>query len=412
MALPYAKDLRWITNNAPRQRPTRIGSAPRRSVIDEAARRSLPDFYAAAYKMVYPNKPVPTNKYIFAMLHQIEELVTGDLRRLVNNIPPRHGKTEFGTIMLAAWILGRDPSAKIFVVSYGLELSEGITRKIRQLMEHPDYKRIFPGTRLKVGHNRGDHFVTTQGGECMACSQDSGITGFGAHYMLIDDFQKADDALSPLERENAILTFKNTLMSRFDDLAQSRILINQQRLHFDDLSGHAIRLGWRQLKMAAVAEEDEEYPMPGGGVWRRKKGHVLDPIRMPQHVLDEQKLAMGFRAYSAQFQQNPDVSDSCLIDWNWCGEYDEEPPRNKLLLAVQSIDPALTERLDADYSVGMTWGWDGEDWYMLELFREQIGFNLLLDRLVSWHGRWKADVMIIEGGSIGTALFDQTTPSV
>lgn len=84
-------------------------------------------------------------------------------------------------VMLAAWILGRDPASKVFVVSYGLQLSEALTGKVRSIVTHPSYKRIFPRTRIRVGANRVGHFMTTAGGECMAASQDSAITGFGTH---------------------------------------------------------------------------------------------------------------------------------------------------------------------------------------------------------------------------------------
>jgi hypothetical protein len=271
-----------------------------RALMDKLCQQSLVAFFPVAYKILNPGRPIPTAPYVYAMLHRFEQLVTGELRRLVSNVPPRHGKTEFGTVVLAAWILGRDPTAKVFVVSYGLALSERITGKIRQIMEHPTYKRVFPETRLKVGQNRVGHFVTTQGGECMACSQDSAITGFGTQYMLMDDFQKADEALSAVERENAISTAKNTLLSRFDNLAEGRILINMQRLHEDDISGWALRLGWPHFCLPAIAVRDDAFALPGGKTWRRKKGDLLDPIRVPQSFLDEQKLSQGNRTFYAQ----------------------------------------------------------------------------------------------------------------
>lgn len=378
-----------------------------RALIDRMCRESFPAFFKAAFKMLHPGARIPEPPYIYAMLHKLEEMVTGDLKRLVNNLPPRHGKTEFGTVMMAAWVLGRDPTAKIFVVSYGLVLSEQITSKIRTIIEHPDYKRIFPKTRLQVGRNRANHFFTTAGGECMAASQDSAITGLGTHYMLIDDFQKADQALSAVERENAVTTFKNTLLSRFDNLAEGRILINMQRLHEDDLSGFALSLGWPQLKLPAVAIRDETFALPFGKLWHRKKGDLLDPVRVPQSYLDEQKLAQGFRHFSAQYQQDPDVSDNCLVKAEWFGQYDERPARDKILYLVQSWDPAMSERPGADYSVGMTWGYDGTEWFCLDLVRVQVGIPELLDRVVAAHRQWRADVLLIEGGSIGTALYQQ-----
>lgn len=201
-----------------------------RAFLDRQCHDSFEMFVRQGWDMLNSGKPFPRAPYVRAMIHQLEALVTGEVRRLCNNIPPRHGKTEIGTVMLSAWILGRDPAAKVWVVSYGLELSEGFTAKIRQILKHTTYKRIFPRTRIKPGQDRAGHFHTTAGGECLAASQGSAVTGRGTHFMIIDDYQKADEALSPVERENAITSFRNTLLSRFDNLGDGRILINQQRL--------------------------------------------------------------------------------------------------------------------------------------------------------------------------------------
>jgi len=74
---------------------------------------------------------------------------------------------------------------------------------------------------------------------------------------------------------------------------------------------------------------------------------------------------------------------------------------------VQTWDPAVTDRITSDYSVGMTWGYRDGDWYLLYLIRGQLGFVNLTERVIAWHRQWKADALIIEGASIGHALYDQ-----
>ena len=67
----------------------------------------------------------------------------------------------------------------------------------------------------------------------------------------------------------------------------------------------------------------------------------------------------------------------------------------------------MSIRVTSDYSVGMTWGYDGQHWYLLDVIRTQIGFGKLLARVLAWHRQWKADALIIEGASIGHSLYDQ-----
>ena len=69
----------------------------------------------------------------------LELLATGwpawsrvDSKRLIVNLPPRHFKTWIGSVSLSAWMLGRDPSAKILIVTYGAELADKIAHTIRE----------------------------------------------------------------------------------------------------------------------------------------------------------------------------------------------------------------------------------------------------------------------------------------
>ncbi len=376
-----------------------------RAFLDEQCRESFESFCYAAYPMLHPGKKLKFRPYLGAMIHRYGQLARGECNRLVANTPPRHGKSEFGTCMLAAWVIGRNPETKVMIVTYDLKLSLDLAKKVRHLMRHPHYKRIFPEARLQVGSNRAEHFVTTKGGECRAESQESGVTGFGTHYMLIDDFQMADDALSAVQRENALITFKNTLVSRFDNLAEGKILINQQRLHVNDLSGWAIDIGWPQLRLPAIAEEDEIYPITLGRTWYRPKGELLDPERCSLAYLNEQLLIQGPAYFNAQYQQNPGTAEGGLIDWQWFGQYHEMPQRRKFLKIVQVWDPAITERIRSDYSVGMTWGYLDQHWYLLDLMRLKKGFTELQGIVIAWHAKWRADALVIEGASIGLSLY-------
>ncbi|MDO6414180.1 hypothetical protein Q4F19_07285 [Sphingomonas sp. BIUV-7] len=98
------------------------------------------------------------------------------------------------------------------------------------------------------------------------------------------------------------------------------------------------------------------------------------------------------------------VSDGALIDLAWFGQYEEMPVRSAFLKVVQVRDPAISERISADYSVGMTWGYHEEQRYLLDLIRARLSFPTLLDRVIAWQRKWRADAMVIEGACIGISL--------
>ena len=47
------------------------------------------------------------------MADAFERVASGELKRLIVNMPPRHTKSEFASFLLPAWFLGNYPEKKI-----------------------------------------------------------------------------------------------------------------------------------------------------------------------------------------------------------------------------------------------------------------------------------------------------------
>ncbi|QTH20103.1 phage terminase large subunit [Rhizorhabdus wittichii] len=375
------------------------------ALLQESCRRSLYHAHLLFFEILngFTLKPAP---YIEAICFRYERLLRGETSRLINTMPPRMGKSEL-TASLVAFALGHDPTLKFMLVSYGLELSAANLDKVRTIMRDRRYQAIFPNAKIKPGKNRRHHFETTAGGEVRAISTGGVVTGFGTHFLIIDDLLKADEALTAAGREAAIRFYKNSLLSRFNDPASARIVLVGQRLHENDIVGHVKGLGvrWDHINLPAIAEQDEIIPLGRGRIWTRRKGDLLHPEHMPRWVLDEKLLEFGPRYFAAQYQQNPTVSESCLINLDWFGQYEKVRNRTYYHKVVQSVDPAITDGANSDYSVGMTWGYREGNWYLLDLFRVKVNFPALRELVIAWHRQWRADALIIEGVSIGHALW-------
>ena len=76
------------------------------------------------------------------------------LKRLIVNMPPRHTKSEFASFLLPAWIMGHAPKTKIIQATHTGELAFRFGRKVRNLMDHEDYKRVFKDVELSADSNR------------------------------------------------------------------------------------------------------------------------------------------------------------------------------------------------------------------------------------------------------------------
>ena len=142
------------------------------------------------------------------------------------------------------------------------------------------------------------------------------MTGLGTHYLISDDWQKAGEVISAIERENSIDTFRKTFLNRFDNLADGRMVIVQQRLHEEDLVGWALEHGdWYHLNLPGIAVQKQDIPLALGKVWQRKTGDLLCPAIAPQSVYDWWKQTMTPADYEAQVQQDPGSGGGGLVDW-------------------------------------------------------------------------------------------------
>jgi hypothetical protein len=109
---------------------------------EDLIRRDFRSFVGWAYRYTHDGKKLGNEPYIDYLCHKLERVADGETRRLVINLPPRHLKTFLAAVYLPAWVLAKDPSARIMVITYGDQLAENITYQIRRLLQSPLYKKI------------------------------------------------------------------------------------------------------------------------------------------------------------------------------------------------------------------------------------------------------------------------------
>ena len=83
-------------------------------------------------------------KHHTIMAEAFERVARGELKRLIINMPPRHTKSEFASYLFPSWFLGLYPEKKIIQTAHTAELAVGFGRKVRNLVNTPEYQEIFP----------------------------------------------------------------------------------------------------------------------------------------------------------------------------------------------------------------------------------------------------------------------------
>jgi predicted phage terminase large subunit-like protein len=376
-------------------------------VLRAARRKHLFPFVAQAFESLHPGSLFIPSMHIDAICHALERVATGEVRRLIVTVPPRYGKSICTAVAFPAWLLGRDPTLKILVASYGADLATKHARDFRTVISSDWYGRLFTGMRLARGGDRIDEQTTTEGGSRKAISLAGAATGFGADLIIIDDLMKAADATFPVERQRIRDYYEGTLVSRLNDKATGRIVCIQQRLHEDDLVGYLLERGqFTHLNLPAIAVEEQEVAL-ASRVWTRREGDALCPERETVADLERLRVEMGPAAFSAQYQQNPTPPGGNRIRWEWFPTYDEEIDRADYQFVVQSWDTGMTSEPTSDYSVCTTWGFRERNWFLLDLERARYDFPDLRRRASFLARHWRADRVIVEKAGSGFSLVQQ-----
>lgn len=371
-------------------------------------RRDFGAFLRKAFAWINGGDPLQWNWHFDAMAHALYRVANHDCRRLVVSLPPRNGKSETISVAWVAWMLGQNPKLRFVGVSYSNELSGKFGRLCLSIMESPWYRELFPRTIISAKRSAAYDFDTTAGGGRLSTSVTGTMTGRGGDVIILDDVIKPDDVDSDTVREAVNAWYRKTLASRLDDKAKGAIICVMQRLHQYDLPGTLLETGtFEQLRLPAIAQDDEIIPLMRGRRHVRRVGDVLHPERERRQVLEEMKAEMGSRAFAAQYQQDPvpALGNILKADWFKCyGALSHAPKRG---IVVQSWDTASKPGLHNDWSVCITAIVVGKYVYVIDVFRKRMAFTELKAQAIHLARVHRANTLLVEDQSSGISLIQE-----
>jgi hypothetical protein len=224
------------------------------AVLAALLRSDLRFFIWKSFQTILPGTPYLPNWHIDAIVYQLMRVHAGEISRLLINQPPRSLKSISVSVAYVAWLLGRDPTRRVIVVSYSNDFAAELHRQFRMVIDAPWYRALFPG--MRPAKDSGTELVTTLGGSRYATSVGGTLTGRGADLIIVDDPLKAEEALSEAARKRVIEWYAGTLVSRLNDKQKGPVVVVMQRLHENDLAGYLIEHGgWHHLDLPAIAVE-------------------------------------------------------------------------------------------------------------------------------------------------------------
>lgn len=326
---------------------------------------SLHCFIKSAWRYMDP-APWMDGWHIGAIAEHLEAVADGQIRRLIINLPPRHGKSLILSVAFPAWVWAQQrvapisgPGVPFLFASYADKLSLRDSVKCRRLIESEWYSRRW-GNRFQLtsDQNTKSRFSNDKGGERLITSIGAGVTGEGGNCIIIDDPNAANDIASEAVLETTVDWWTTTMPTRLNDLQTGAFIIIQQRLAEDDLTGHILEheLEWTHLCLPGKYEKDRAFVTTIG--WedpREEEGELLWPERFTEDSMERLERSMGPYTFAGQIQQRPEPKGGGIIKSEWWRLWESEgyPPMDFVLAC---LDTAYTEDTHNDPSGMMVWG--------------------------------------------------------
>ena len=363
-------------------------------------REKAHDYFMPFAHHVYENFIEGQHHRVIA--EKLELVAQGKLKRLIINMPPRHSKSEFASFLMPAWFLGRNPKLKIIQATHNTELAVRFGRKVRDLIDDPQYKDIFPDTNLKEDNKGAGKWQTSAGGEYFAAGVGAAVTGRGADLFVIDDPHSEQDALSESAFDNAYEWYTSGPRQRLQP--GGAIIIVMTRWGKKDLTGRLLAAQgsdimadqWEVVEFPAILPSDKP-------LW---------PEFWEKDALLGIKASLPVQKWNAQWQQTPTSSDSAIIKREWWQEWQKkEIPPVKYI--IQSYDTAFSKKESADYSAITTWGvfepeeGGSDNLILLDARRGRWNFPELKEVAYEEHEYWEPDMVVVEAKATGTPLIDE-----
>jgi len=333
--------------------------------------------------------------------------------RICVNMPPRHGKTQLVSIYFPAWFIGRFPNKKILMVSHTTDLAVDIGRKVRNIIDTPAYKQIFPTVALSADSKSAGRWNTNAGGEYFACGVGSALAGRGADLLLVDDPHNEQDII------NGNFDVFTKAYEWFTYGARTRLMpggcvaIVQTRWHQDDLTGQVTRdMGkddrtdqYEVIEFPAILEIKD-----------KETGAIVEKSLWPEFfdlaALYRTKASMPTFQWNAQYQQNPTAEEAAVVKREWWQIWKKEDPPD-CEYVIMSLDAAAETHNRADFTAITTWGvflneeTEAYNIILLNSIKERMEFPELKQKAFEQWKEWEPDAFIVEKKSAGTALYQE-----
>lgn len=334
------------------------------------------------------------DNFIFEEFHAklfnaLQRIESGELKRLMVNMPPRSGKTEIITKNFPAYFLGKHPEKLITCISYTADLAVSFGRKAKQITQDQRFKFLFPNFALADDKREGGNWETAQrladgtlentDGGYYSVGYGGALTGRGFDIGIIDDpIKNREDAESLTIRDKIWDWYTSTFLTRQQG-SNSAIILMMTRWNTDDLAGRILEAEgdkWEVISFPAIDEE--------GKALVNREGYGIN-------FYNSIKESVSQRDWAALYQQDPIASTGYTFSQADFRYFNFSDLKKEDYTVSISVDPAFSSSKESDDTAVVVTARHKltKEVYVLDVFGDTISPSDSYQYIVSAAEKWK-----------------------
>jgi predicted phage terminase large subunit-like protein len=291
------------------------------------------------------SRTLQTPAHLSALCDAFDRIRSGEEVRLLVSVPPQHGKT-FTILHGLAQLIAARPTRTNAYISYAADYAHSRSKLCR------DYARTC-NVQLRDDSSAVHEWRTTVGGGLIATGVGGPLTGQGIDGVLVvdDPYKNRKEADSAHQRGMIRDWWTSAALTRLHPHAS--IVVCHTRWHPDDLIGWLSKAedDWTVINLPAVNDD----------------GEALWPVARPADFLAKVRRRIGEHDWASLYQGQPRPRGSSVF--RGVSFYDALPDTYRVSIGV---DFAYSESSYADYSVAVVLAHSGDDFYVVDVVREQV----------------------------------------
>lgn len=314
-------------------------------------------------------------------------------------------------------LLDKIPDLQMIGTSYNDDMAGSMGQDARDLVESWQYQKLFPKVRLRTDSTAATEWQTTSGGLYIGAGIGGGITGKGAHLLMIDDpYKDAKDAWSQAVRKSIWNWYTTAAYTRL--MPGGAIIILLTSWHEDGLDNQVLRAAketgekWEVIDIPALWEPnyqgahpedprkklDESFwePVPGSLNGNGLAGWPAERLKKTRKLLTPY-------SWSALYQQRASPESGNIVQRDWIRYWMKKP--DKFDRIILSCDLAFKKKEGASRVAFHVWGQLGSKAYLLERRAETMDFVETLETFLAICRKWPTlKEKLVEEKANGSAL--------